>query len=59
MKWYVFDEFDCFDSYETAAAAASKAEDMVKDGFEGVHILHLTTEQFDAYCRDGVFPHSI
>ena len=55
-KWYVFDEADCFDSYDTAAAAGARADELVAEEFEGVHILHLTEEQFDAYCMTGKLP---
>lgn len=51
--WYVFDECDCFGSFETASAAAASAESLVIDKFEGVHIAYMTKEQFDAYCKTG------
>ena len=57
-EWYVFDKYDCFGSYETAAAAAQKAEQSAFCEFEGIHILYLTKEEFDAYCTTNKFPHS-
>ena len=45
MKWYVHDEFDCFDEYETAEAAAKYAEKLFMDDIEGVHIVYMTKAQ--------------
>lgn len=51
MKWYVFDQFDCFFGHDTAEEAARQAQNMVSDGMEGIHIAYLTRAQFDAYCK--------
>lgn len=46
-KWYVFDEADCFDSFRSVAEAGARAEKMIVDGFKGVKIEYLSTEEFD------------
>ena len=46
-KWYVFDEADCFDSFKSVAEAGARAEKMIVDGFKGVKIEYLSTEEFD------------
>lgn len=51
MNWYVFDKYDCFDYYTTAASAAQLAAEMVADGFVGVHIAYMSPAQFNAYCQ--------
>ncbi len=52
-KWYVFDEADCFDEFETPEGAMDQAKHMAEQGFEGVHILHLTKPQFVEYCTNS------
>lgn len=52
-KWCVFDEADCFDEFDAVEGAADLADSLVKQGFEGVHILHLTQPQFIEYCTHG------
>lgn len=52
--WYVFDKHDCFGAYEKAYDASEEAERMAGEGGEGVHVLHLTVEEKDAYYRQGV-----
>lgn len=47
--WYVFDQHDCFTHCKTAADAAIEAEHLAKD-MDGVHIAHMTREQFNHYC---------
>jgi hypothetical protein len=54
--WYVFDEADCIDKYETVYHAGLKAEEMVVYGFNGIHILYLTQAEFDEYCKTNKFP---
>ena len=49
-RWYVFDQYDCFDAFATAEHAARIAEKMVEDGYEGVEIRCFTKGEFDAYC---------
>jgi|APFre7841882654_1041346.scaffolds.fasta_scaffold123742_2 hypothetical protein len=53
MKWYVFDEFDCFDEFNTAAEAAAYAEMSRMDDIEGIHIVLMTKAQQLAYCKHG------
>jgi hypothetical protein len=50
-RWYVFDIQDCFDNFATAAEAAACAEMLEKGAIDNAHILHLTKEQFRAYCK--------
>jgi len=50
MRWYVFDQFDTFFHFATAAEAAIEAEHLAKDGLTGIHIVQMTEAQFDAYC---------
>lgn len=59
-KWYVFDQYDCFDDFETAASAAYYAESLVGNDVanEGVHIAYMTKQEADAYCESGKFPFS-
>lgn len=45
-KWYVGDKFDNFGWYDTAAEAGVAADHLAADGIVGVHILHLTDQQF-------------
>lgn len=50
MKWYVFDQFDCITTCDTAAAAAVEAEHLAGPGeMRGVHIVHMTQAQFEHY----------
>lgn len=53
QKWYVFDEYDCFGSADTAAEAASIAQELADDEFTGVEIRCFTLAEFNAYCRGG------
>jgi hypothetical protein len=53
MKWYVFDETDCFDSFETVGAAATCAEYLIMSDMEGVHIVYMSEAQSAAYCKGG------
>lgn len=52
-KWYVFDEFDCFDHCDTAEEAAVVARELVENDFTRVEIRHFTLAEFMAYCRGG------
>lgn len=48
--WYVFDQFDCITQCKTAAGAATEAEHLSSDGdLSGVHIVHMTRDQFNHY----------
>lgn len=48
--WYVFDQYDCISHCKTAAEAAVEAEDLVTNAeMDGVHIVHMTSEQFNHY----------
>lgn len=49
MRWYVFDEADCFFNFATAAEAAVEAEHLAAQGMEGMHIVQMTTDQFNHY----------
>ena len=50
-KWYVFDEADCFDNFETVEAAAIHAKWMQDHGgFHGIHICLMTQVEFDHYA---------
>lgn len=53
MKWYVFDEADCFGTFNSAAEAAKQADWLVAQGFSGIEIRCLSTEQFNHYCKFG------
>lgn len=53
QKWYVFDEWDCVDSADTAAEAASMAQRLSDNEFTGVEIRLLTLEEFHTYCQGG------
>lgn len=52
-RWYVHDQFDCFDSFETAEAAAKHAKWMADGGSRGVHILYQTEAEAEHYCKTG------
>lgn len=55
--WYVFDQFDCFTGgISNPFEAAIEADNLVKSGMTGVHMAYMTTEEFNAYCKDGKFP---
>jgi hypothetical protein len=50
-KWYVFDQSDCLTQCDTAAAAAVEADHFANSKeFWGVHIAHMTRDQFNHYC---------
>ena len=53
-QWYVFDKRDCIGEYSMAATAAIEATRLVNDNCDGVHILHLTEAEKDAYCSKGI-----
>lgn len=56
-QWYVFDKRDCIGEYSmaaTAATAAIEATRLANDNCDGVHILHLTEAEKDAYCNYGI-----
>ena len=49
--WYVFDKHDCFTWCKTADAAAIEAEHLANVSLmKGVHIVHMTEDQFNHYC---------
>lgn len=52
-RWYVHDQHDCFDSFETASAAAGHAEWLIHAGQQGVHILYMTEAENSNYCATG------
>lgn len=52
-RWYVHDQFDCFDSFETPEAAAKHADWMARGGSRGVHILYMTEAENNHYCQTG------
>ena len=56
--WYVFDEVDCFDRFESAQHAASCADKLLHDLCKGVHMAYMSVEQFDSYCQTGAWPFS-
>ena len=53
-RWYLFDKHDCIGDYERAVTAAAEAQRMADDNCDGVHILHLTEAEKDAYCSKGI-----
>ena len=53
-RWYVFDKHDCIGEYSMAATAAIEATRLANDNSAGVHILHLTEAEKDAYCSKGI-----
>jgi hypothetical protein len=53
-QWYVFDKHDCIGEYNMAATAAIEATRLANDNCAGVHILHLTEAEKDAYCSKGI-----
>lgn len=53
-QWYVFDKHDCIGEYSMAATAAIEATRLANDNSAGVHILHLTEAEKDAYCSKGI-----
>lgn len=53
-QWYVFDKRDCIGEYSMAATAAIEATRLANDNCDGVHILHLTEAEKDAYCSKGI-----
>ena len=53
QRWYVFDEWDCIESADTAAEAASIAQHLADTGFTGVEIRLFTLEEFYTYCQGG------
>lgn len=53
MKYYVFDEFDCFGDHETLEAAAEQAAWLIACEMRGVYIKQLSQEEFEAYCKNG------
>ena len=53
-QWYVFDKHDCVGEYSMAATAAIEATRLANDNSAGVHILHLTEAEKDAYCSKGI-----
>lgn len=66
-KWYVFDRYDCFDSFATvgeAAVCAAGLADVSVDStetisdyaMEGVHIAYMDEAEFEGYCTTGKFP---
>lgn len=66
-KWYVFDRYDCFDSFATVGEAAILAADLADVGVdstetvddyanEGVHIAYMNEAEFESYCKTGKFP---
>lgn len=49
-KWYVFDQYDCFNVCNTATDAAVEAEHLAGPGeMSGVHIVQMTVDQFNHY----------
>ena len=52
-KWYVHDEYDCFNDYERIDSASTLAARLVAQGMNGVHIVHMTQVQHDEYCMNG------
>ena len=53
-QWYVFDKHDCIGEYSMAATEAIEATRLANDNSAGVHILHLTEAEKDAYCSKGI-----
>lgn len=54
MKWYVFDEADCFGGYDDILSAAKQAAWLVDADFGGVEIKYLSEVQFKNYCQTGI-----
>ena len=52
-KWYVFDEFDCFETCDTVAEAAEVAGSLAWNGFTGIEIRQFSLAEFMAYCKGG------
>jgi hypothetical protein len=52
-KWYVFDQFDTYFSFNTPQDAAKEAADLADQGLTGIHITHMTEAQYDAYCANS------
>lgn len=52
-KWYVGDQHDNFDEFDSVTEAADLAGCLALQGFEGVYMLHLTKEEFEAMCKIG------
>ena len=52
-KFYVFDQYDCFDHCDTLEAASDRAAWLIANQFTGVHILQLTEKEFEDYCKNG------
>ena len=53
-QWYVFNKHNCIGEYSMAATAAIEATRLANDNSAGVHILHLTEAEKDAYCSKGI-----
>jgi hypothetical protein len=54
-KWYVFDKYNCFGAFTSAADAATQAEWMANTvKLTGVHIHHFTVEEFNRYLKKPV-----
>jgi hypothetical protein len=52
-RWYVHDQHDCIDSFETPEAAARHAKWLARSGHPGVHIVYMTELENDQYCASG------
>ena len=52
-KWHVYDKFDALGVFDTVAEAADYVGEFAA-GAQGVHILHLTEAEKDAYCNYGI-----
>ena len=57
-KWYVFDQYDCINEFNSVAGAAELALDLSKEGHTGIHIAFMTQKEFLGYCSTGKFPFS-
>lgn len=55
MKWYVFDLYDCFGSFDTVEEAANLAK-ALSCTEEGIHIAYMDEETFNKYTHTGRFP---
>jgi hypothetical protein len=53
-KWYVFDEFDCIDEYNSQQDAIDSARKLGEMGFEKIEIRHMSLAEFNQYCMTGV-----
>ncbi len=51
--WRVFDEADCFDSFERVEDAVSLAKRLIADGCSGVEIKYMGEEAFQKYLKNG------